>query len=536
MLRLVTVAAIALFLASPVSAQDRSAELDAIFRWATPSAPGCSVAVAQQGKVVFSRAYGSADLERDVPLTPDSVFDAGSLQKQFVAAAALLLVEEGRLSLSDDIRKHVPELPDYGHKITIDHLMTHTSGLRDWTGIMPLASGDPDVLTVIFRQRGVNFVPGEEWAYSNSGYVLLKEIVARASGMSFAELTRKRLFEPLGMKTVFTDDLRQVIRKRALAYDKENGQWKMSMLLDNERGGLALLATASDLLLWNEALTSGRLGAFVTAKLQEPATLNDGRKLGYARGLFLDRNRGGRVIWHGGSAAGSKGVLSRYPEQGLSIAILCNSGDGTDRIASARRIFDVFVPASVAAAPERKAPVATNQPVDLAQKAGWFFDERTGQPLRLAVDGERLRVAGGPPLVPVAADRFLPADTDLQFLSEEEFEVRFSPEGLELRSAEGKTTKYRRAHPYTPAAAELEALAGRYASDEIGAVFEITPASGGLVITLAHARDKRLELKPLARDLFHRGMMTVRFRRDSNGKVTGLDYSNPLLRNIPFTR
>jgi CubicO group peptidase (beta-lactamase class C family) len=530
-----------LLAAAPVFAQDRMGEIDKLFAWATPSTPGCAVAVSLNGKVVVNRAYGSADLERDVALSPDSVFDAGSLTKQFVAAAVLMLVEEGRLSLSEDVHKYVPELPDYGHRITLDHLLTHTSGIRDWAAIAPLAGGKVDALTVTLRQRGLNFAPGEEWAYSNGGYVLLKEIVARTSGMPFGEFARKRLFEPLGMKTAYTEDLRAVVRNRALAYDREGGRWKMAMLLDEDRGGGgALLSTASDLLIWNEALTTGRLGAFVTAKLQEPATLNNGRRLGYARGLFLDTNRGGRVVWHTGSADGYKSILSRYREQGLSLAILCNSGDGTDRTMFARRIFDLFVPATATPATEPVAETVSETvavDVDLNARTGLFFSERTGEPLRLVVEEGRLRVAGGPALVPVTRDHFKRLGAALQFLSQDAFELRFlSDGGIEMKSMEGKTTRYRRAQPYAPAPAELKAFAGRYESDELGAVFLVTAGADGLTIGPGHSPSRRADFKPVDRDTFQRGMMTLRFRRDKAGNVEALDYSNPLLRNVPFTR
>ena len=184
---------------TPAYAQDKAVEMDKIFSGVTPNAPGCAVAVSQRGKLVVNRAYGSADLERDVPLSPSSIFDVGSVRKQFVAAAVLLLVEDGKLSLADDIRKHFPEPPDYGHKVSVDHLLTHTSGVRDWQGLRSL-TGNLDVVTLTLRQRGLNFAPGEEWSYSNSGYVLLTDLVARAGGMSFPEFTRRRLFEPLGMK------------------------------------------------------------------------------------------------------------------------------------------------------------------------------------------------------------------------------------------------------------------------------------------------------------------------------------------------
>ncbi|HEX8253937.1 MAG TPA: serine hydrolase domain-containing protein, partial [Thermoanaerobaculia bacterium] len=462
MLRFGTLLVTALLVGTPVVAEEKVAEIDRIFSWATPDSPGCAVAVARQGKVVVNRAYGLADLERDVPIGPSSVFDAGSLTKQFVAAAVLLLVEEGRLSLSDDVRKHVPELPDYGQKITIDHLLTHTSGIRDWTGIQPFSTGDPDALAITLRQRGLNFAPGEEWSYSNGGYVLLKEIVARISGTSFADFARKRLFEPLGMKTTaYTLDLREVVRNRALAYEKEGGRWKLDMLLDNDRGGGgALLTTTGDLLLWNEALASGRLGAFVTEKLQQRATLNNGRTLGYARGLYVDTNHAGTVVWHTGGSAGYKSFLGRYPEHGLSIAILCNAGEEADRVAFARRIFDLYVPPAVprdaTGAPQTDAPPAAT---DLNGKTGLFFNETTGEPLRLGADSGRLRIAGGPPLLTMASDRFRNPRGALSFMSQDEFELHFvSNDRFALKSMEGKTTHYRRARAYVPSPADLRAF------------------------------------------------------------------------------
>jgi CubicO group peptidase (beta-lactamase class C family) len=532
----------ALLIGTLAYAQDKTSEIDKIFSWATPVTPGAVVAVSQHGKLVVNRAYGSADLERDVLLTTNSTFDIGSVRKQFVAAAVLLLVEEGRLSLSDDIRKHFPELPDYGHKITLDHLLTHTSGIRDWTGLRPLAGGTADVLPLILRQRGLNFAPGEEWSYSNSGYVLLTDLVARTSGMSFPDFTRKRLFEPLGMKTTTSpSDLRDVIKNRALGYEKEGNGWRVGMYVGNERGssGGAILSTAADLVIWNDALTSGRLGAFVTQKLQEPARLNNGRKLRYARGLMVDTTRGVRLVSHSGGAAGYSAWLGRLPEHGLSIAVLCNA-DVTSASALAGRVADQFLPAETAApgAPAAAAGGASVTGLGLTSRAGLFFSERTGgEPLRLIVNNDRLSIVGGPPLRAVTKDRFRNTRGELFFMSQDEFELHFlSQDQFELKSMEGKTTRYRRAQPYLPTAADLQAFAGRYESDEIGSVFQMVPGKDGLVMRFELSPDKALEFRPVDRDAFQAGRMTVRFHRDRAGKVVAFDYSNPVVRNIRFTR
>jgi CubicO group peptidase (beta-lactamase class C family) len=539
----------ALLVGAPAYAQDKTGEIDKVFGWATPNTPGCAVAVSQRGKPVVNRAYGSADLERDVALSPNSIFDIGSVRKQFVAAAVLLLVEDGRLSLSDDIRKHFPELPDYGQKITVDHLLTHTSGLRDWTGLRPLTGGTVvDVVSLILRQRGLNFAPGEEWSYSNSGYVLLTDLVARVSGMSFPDFTRKRMFEPLGMKATMSPvDLRDVIKNRALGYEKEGNGWRVGMYVGNERGssGGAVLGTASDLVIWNDALTSGRLGAFVSEKLQEGAKLNNGRKLSYARGLMLDTTRGGRLVSHSGSAAGYSAWLGRLPEHGLSIAVLCNS-DEASATALARRVADQFLPApdsKAAETAEARSPAAVAEGtgvagVDLNSKAGLFVSERTGEPLRLIVNNGRLGIPGlRAALIPVTKDRFRNPSGDLSFMSQDEFELHFlSQDEFELRSMEGQTKRYRRAQPFAHTPVDLQSFAGRYASDETGSAFRVVPAKDGLVFHLEGSSGKGSEIRPVYRDTFQISRVTVRFLRDKDGKVVAFDYSNPLVRNIKFTR
>ncbi|HLL71867.1 MAG TPA: serine hydrolase domain-containing protein, partial [Pyrinomonadaceae bacterium] len=539
----------ALLVGTPAYAQDKTVEIDKIFNWAKPDTPGCAVAVSQNGKPVVSRAYGSADLERDVALNSNSIFDIGSVRKQFVAAAVLVLVEDGKLSLSDDIRKHFPELPDYGQKITVDQMLTHTSGLRDWTGLRPLMGGKvDDVVGLILRQRGLNFAPGEEWSYSNSGYVLLTDLVARASGMSFPDFTRKRLFEPLGMKTTTSPaDLRDVIKNRALGYEKEGNGWRVGMYVGNERGsgGGAVLGTATDLVIWNDALTSGRLGAFVTGKLQEPARLNNGRKLGYARGLYVDTHRGSPMVSHSGGAAGYSAWLGRLPAQGLSIAVLCNS-DEANATALARRVGDQFLPApdSKAAETAGARPQATVAEgavatvADMNSKAGLFVSERTGETLRLVVNNGKLQIPGlRSALIPLTKDRFRNPSGELSFMSQDEFELNFlSQDEFELKSMEGQTTRYARAQPFAPTAADLQAFAGLYANAETGSAFRLVPAKDGLMVHLKGSSGKGSEIRPVSRDTFQISRVTVRFLRDKDGKVVAFDYSNPLVRNIKFTR
>ena len=534
-------ASILLAAAAPAFAQNyKAAEIDKIFSWVKPGMPGCVAAASQHGTLLVNRAYGLADLERNVPLTTESLLDAGSIRKQFVAAAVLLLVEDGKLSLTDDVRKHIPELHDFGHTITIDHLLTHTSGIRDWVPLLNWASGNPDAMSMILRQRTLNFVPGTEWSYSNSGYVLLPEIVTRVSGMKFSEFLHARVLDPLGMKSSrYIDDPDVVIKNRALAYEQSGGGWRADMRLGNERGGAgALFTTASDLVRWNDALGSGRLGKFVTGKIQEPATLSNGRKLTYARGLSLLTEQSVRILMHSGGAAAYRSIAAHFIDQGVSVAVLCNAGEASDaRDDFAGHIFDLLTDKGLMR-PSASPPPAGITGVDVSGRAGLFFNERTHEPLRLGANNGRLMIAGGGPLVTVAENRFRIARPSQTFLSGAEFELSFvSPDRFEITTKEGETMRYRRAEAYAPTADDVKAFSGRYESGEVRAFLDMTPGTqGGLMVRLNDERPLGMEFRPVDRDTYQLGSVTMRFVRDNAGNVIAMDFHSPVFRNLRFTR
>jgi CubicO group peptidase (beta-lactamase class C family) len=535
------VAASSLLLPSAVShAQDRTAAVDRIFSFAGAETPGCAAGVSQGGKVVLVRGYGLADLEKKRPLDARSLFDIGSTQKQFTAASILLLAEAGRLSLGDDIRKYLPELPDYGHVVTIDHLLTHTGGIRDWTGMLPMAPEGTDVLTLIKRQRGLNFIPGTAWSYSTSGFELAKEIVARVSGMSFAEFTRRRIFTPLGMTaTAYVPDILQAGPEAAIGYRKQGAGWTPFMRLGNNRGGGAIVSTIGDMLTWQDALATGTLGKSVTEKLHEQARLANGRRLNYARGVIVDSTPGGVVVSHSGGAAGFSTWMGRVPGHALAVAVSCNFDPVSATNLAGRIIDDVFLPKPDSQALARargQRPVAAPG-VDVTAREGLFFEERTGEPMRLALNNGRLMVVNGPPLVPVSASTFrVPRPTPF-FRSGDDPLITFTDaDHIEMRSMEGEVTRYRRAQPWTPAAAELTGMEGRYESPELGAVYEILAAGSGLTMRFDDAPEKAMQLAPVERDTYMMRMMIVRFQRDASGRVTGFTYGNPVVNGIVFTR
>lgn len=536
----VLAAALPLLAAAPARAQDRAAAVDRIFAFATAEAPGCAAGVSQAGTVVINKGYGLADLEHKRVLDRRSLFDIGSTQKQFTAAAVLLLAQDGRLSLADDIRKYLPELPDYGHVITVNHLITHTSGIRDWTGMLPMAPDGTDVMSLIMRQRGLNFVPGTEWSYSTSGFELAKEIVARVSGIPFAEFARRRLFQPLGMtSSAYVPDILQAGPDAAIGYQKDGAGWKPFMRLGTNRGGGAIVSTIGDMLTWQDALAAGKLGTTVTAKLHERTRLANGRVLAYARGLVIDSSAAGVVISHSGGAAGFSTWMGRVPGEKLSVAVSCNFDPVSATNLAGRIIDGVFLPPpdSQALARERAQRPAPMPGVDVRAREGLYFDERTGEPMRLAASAGRLMVANGPPLVPVSATSFrVPRPTPM-FRSQDDPTITFTDaDHIEIRSAEGEVTRFRRAQPWTPSAEALRALDGRYESPELGATYEIMAGERGLVMRFERTPEKSLDLAPVDRDAFMYRMMIVRFQRDADGRVTGFTYGNPVVHGIAFAR
>ena len=321
--------------ASPVP----ETKIDAVFsRW-TNETPGCAVGVSKDGKPIVEKAYGMADLEHDVPNRPDTIFEAGSVSKQFTAAAVLLLAQDGKLSLDDQVRKHVPELPDYGAPLTIRQMLQHTSGLRDWGELAAIAGwprtsrvhNHSHVIDILSRQKALNFPSGTQYSYSNSGYNLAAVIVSRVSGKSFADFSRERIFVPMGMtKTSWRDDHTRVVKGRAIAYAASGGTYRIEMPFEDVHGNGGLLTTVGDLLKWNENFVTPKVGGGEFLKVQqEPGRFNDGKPHTYAMGLVVNQHRGVAQVAHSGSTAGYRAHLTRFPTERLSVAVLCNASSGT---------------------------------------------------------------------------------------------------------------------------------------------------------------------------------------------------------------
>lgn len=416
----------------PVLAQAVPAgAIDGVFeRWTATGSPGCAVGVSRGGLPIIQRAYGMADLEHAIANDTETIFEAGSVSKQFTAAAVVLLSLDGALGLNDDVRKYVPEIPDYGHTITIRHLLTHTSGLRDWGSVADIAGWGRElrththdhVIDILSRQRALNFTPGQEYSYSNSGYNLLAVIVARVSGMSFADFSRTRIFQPLGLDhTQWRDDYQRIVPGRSSAYDLRDDGWYIDRPIENVHGNGGLLTTVGDLLKWNDALASGAGplgGAPFVAAMHDRGTLNDGSRISYAAGLDIGALDGLPEVSHTGSTSGYRAFLAHYPEQKIGVAILCNAGNVSpgqvgERVA--RIVLDrPAAPASASArSDDGSVPPAAPPKLDgaaLRAIAGEYYSPDVETTLKVTVeDGELVlhrRPATRVKLVAVEKDLF----------------------------------------------------------------------------------------------------------------------------------
>jgi CubicO group peptidase (beta-lactamase class C family) len=379
--------------AATAAYDDRAKEVDALFAdWDTAETPGAVVAVIEDGKAAYQNAYGMADLERSVPLSTKSLFDIASISKQFTAMCVLLLEERGQLSLDDDIRTYLTSFPDYGHTITLRHLIHHTSGLRDYMDLMELA-GMPwentyhpsAIVDLVARQKALNNDPGDEFLYSNSGYLLLAEIVQTVSGRTLGEFAERHIFEPLGMKVShFYDDFRRIVKDRALSYsEKETGGYENVQYLFDVVGDTGLLTNAEDLLLWDRNFYDNKLGeggAKLIDRMLVRGKLNNGEIIDYTFGLEIDAYRGLRVVRHGGGAAGYSTAVVRFPDQRFTVMVLSNLGE-FPAMDAAMRVADLYLSDEFTAGPapteerrERPEPPASVEPKLNADE----LDEYTG--------------------------------------------------------------------------------------------------------------------------------------------------------------
>ena len=393
---------------SPLAAQDFTTRADSILHaFVGADAPGCAVAIDSAGSVAYRGAFGLAELEHQIPITVGTIFEAGSVSKQFTAAAVLLLEARGELSLDDPVQQWFPEIPRYQWPVTIRHLMLHTSGMRDWGAVMGLA-GWPrwtaaythaDALAIIARQRDLNHEPGAAFSYTNTGYNLMAMLVERVAGESFAAFTHREFFQPLGMThTTWRDDYTRIVPGRAQAYQRRDGAWHLDMPIEHVFGNGGLLTTVEDLLRWTAALATGRLGSpDVSTAMRTSGRYTDGRPVNYGGGIFLTPIRGVTSFNHGGATAGYRAFLGYFPEQQVSAAILCNRADANTAALNITLLGGVL---PFGRTPPPTAPEAVSrqplEPTQLAAYTGTWWSDEVAASLRIFTREARLYVERRP--------------------------------------------------------------------------------------------------------------------------------------------
>jgi CubicO group peptidase (beta-lactamase class C family) len=520
-----------------VGGDDPARKIDQFFTtFNQPGSPGCSAGVIRNGNFVYKKSFGYASLELGVPLRPESVFYMGSVSKQFTATSIVLAAEQGYLSLDDDVRKYLPELPDYGHRITLRQMLHQTSGFRDFFDLVSLSGRNAseiasanDILKLIARQKGLNNVPGEEWIYSNSNYFLLAEVIERATKKSLASFAAENIFQPLGMThTLFYNDNTLVVPNRVAAYDPgKNGGFLVDWSTTYDIvGGGGLMSSIDDLLLWDRNFYSNKLGKGTLLKeLRSHGVLNNGNQINYAMGLSLGDYRGLPIIEHSGALFGYRSEFLQFPQQRFSVIVLCNlSSSGPEGLA--HKIADAYLEADIAHDASALKPLS--ELPDPAAFAGTYLDPRSKTIYNFTVDHGNL-MAWGAVLRRIDANRYYDLSSDVITFDNENGtmhaslripgELYFSGDRLELLQ---------------PGMAELTRFEGDFHSEELDTTYTLSVEDGRL--TLRNHDNPRVPLDAAAQDEFYASDFgTIIFHPDASDRVSGFTLFTQAARGIRFT-
>ncbi|NUP54533.1 MAG: beta-lactamase family protein [Gemmatimonadaceae bacterium] len=524
--------------AEPRDTADRA--VDRLFEaWRDTTSPGCAVGVSRDGNPLLQRAYGMANLETGTPNRPGTIFHGASLAKQFTAMAVLLLVRDGKLSLDDDVRRFIPELPDYGTRITVRHLLGHTSGLRDFFELLILGRGrfeedritQADALDVITRQAALNFAPGSEYLYSNSGYMLAALVVQRVSGQPLRDFAAQRIFTPLGMSaTRFQDDFTSLVPGRAAGYARRGTGWRSSMPNYDVYGPTNLLTTVGDLLRWSANLHDPHVGdTAIVRAMATTGVLADGDPSDYGLGLSIAKDRGVSVIEHEGSDPGFRAYLGRYDGR-IAVAVLSNYRT-VNAVSLGHQSAWLYLDTPPASAPDPVPTPIASVPVDVvARRAGVYLIPRTLEVIELTMKDGTLYTArqNGARLVPLDSTRFLIAGRTTQLV----FEPREHSGYVALIPGRHPITVEWHA-PVRPTRAALEMYAGTYHSEELSSTFRLT--AGDSTLTLTTGTSPGLAARPVFADTFVSGQYTIQFLRRA-GRVSGFEITHPRARRVRFVR
>ncbi len=519
--------------------------------WNSSQTPGAAVAVVKNGAIIYKNAYGMANLEYDIPVSTTSIFHIASVSKQFTVFSILLLQSEGKLNLDDDIRKYIPEVPDFGNPITLRHLASHTSGLRDQWTLLSMAGWRMDdvitkehILKLVSKQKDLNFLPGDEFLYCNTGFTLLAEVVARVSGNSFAEYTKAKIFEPLQMNhTLFYDDHEKIVKNRTYSYYLDITGFKKSVLNYANVGATSLFTTVEDLSLWALNFSEIKIGnAEIFTTMNTPAVLNNGKEFEGALGQFVGKYKGLNEISHGGGDAGFRSYLTRFPDQEFSVIVFSNSAT-FNAGGIAHQIADIYLKEQIETEDKDDEPGSeiNEEDIVLDNKALNLyvgdFELQPGTILSvIEKNGQLLGKATGPyvKLNPLSSTVFAAEGVDIKL----EFILNDNNKADLIKVYQGEQIQEaRRLEPFDKTSVNLSDFSGVFFSEELSTGYEFKVQGDKLVAH--HSRLSDIKLVPLKKDVFSGDawfFSQIEFIRDTDNTIIGCKVSSERIRNLNFSK
>lgn len=522
--------------------------IDKIFKgFDNPQVPGAAVAVTQGGEIVFKKGYGSANLEYDIPVTPKTIFHVASVSKQFTVFALLLLEEEGKLALDDPIQKHIAEVPDFGHTITLRHLATHTSGMRDQWDLLNLAGWRWDdvitkehILKIVAKQKDLNFKPGEKYMYCNTGFTLLAEVVARVSGKTFDQFTQDRMFKPLQMtNSLFYEDHQRIVKNRAYSYYPWTFGYKKSVLSYANAGATSLFTTVEDLSKWAMNFKEQKVGSKkIINQMNTLAVLNNGETFGGAYGQFVGEFNGLLQIGHSGGDAGYRSYLGRFPEQDFAVSVVSNNG-GSNPADLANKVAEIYLKKDFVT--ETKNKIEKPKTISLTKEElenfeGHYWSATDLYARKIHVKQGKLHYDRGngssSELAAIDKNSFLMLNVP------NEVSVNFSSKNgkkhivvLEGDKTLGTLDEYT---PIEESEIEKKSYLGSYTSQELSTTYTIIEKEGVLLAT--HPRSSDIALFSIKKDVFKAGGNTIVFTRNKASEINGLEVSTGRVKNLKFIK
>ena len=526
--------------------EDTMASIDKVFKnYDDIQKPGAAVAVVKNGQVIFKKGYGSANLEYDLPVTPSTVFHIASVSKQFTVFAVLLLEQQGKLSFDDDIRKHIPEVPDFGTTITLRHLASHTSGMRDQWDLLAMAGWRMDdvitkdhIMTMVAHQKELNFQPGEEYLYCNTGFTLLAEVVARVSGVSFATFTQNKIFAPLNMEnTLFYDNHELIVKNRAYSYKMPGNKYYKSRLNFSNAGATSLFTTVEDLALWAMNFEEPKVGSqAIIDKMNTLAVLNNGKTFGGAYGQFIGSHKGHNLIQHSGGDAGYRSYLGRFPDENFAVMVFSNYANSNPR-KLALEVADVYLKEKTAPKELREESTYVSlSPEHLKQFEGHFWNESSSLARKIYMKNDSLRYYRSEynetTLLPISFSKFEMKDVSLYVTVE--FKKGDGKLQMTVEQEDGNVYDFEEYEPVDLDSFDLEQYSGTYFSEEIMTEFELFVRKG--MMLGRNFRAGEFPFTFVKEDVLKSPGGMVRIVRNEAGEITGIKASTGRVRNLWFEK